>query len=1190
MNRKLDILIKWFNKHLTKILWIVCLVTFSLSFLHPAMESPESETIAVEKKLNFRLGIMDEFARRALDAPSGQWLDLNGFPDDMVLYKYVSDTLQSWVNLFPIHNDIFSTPPPWYKFHDLSNRNPFNTPLAHIDKVPKYVNLGNSWYILKSYEQGESSVIAGILVKNEYLTENAILHGSVNQKLGLDEQYTTTQIQFNDHNIVATNDGEPLFSIVRKEHFSYTPPYGSFRWLAVLFAGFALFSYHYKKRTMKSLILIFISLVLLRFVAFIFSKIVFLHTELFSPTLYADGEFFNSLGVLMINHLFVFLDLLAFFMMRMAIIKDIRHSSKWSKRIKTAIVMIVPVLIMLYIHFTLRSLIINSSINLEPYNIEGISIYTILVFLSYALIFTSLLLSLQFVVLTLGLNHKLSILSNKGILIYLIFASIYSVFSVAYFGFNKEFESNRATTNKLAVDRDLELELQLRTIEGFIQNDQLIKFLVRLPNGGELIKNRLEELYFWNIINEYDIRITVCRPKDLLKIDNYSQPVDCFTFFKRDIVDKYGIPLGHPSHFFSLNNNNNFINYFGQFSFVNEDDISNMYIEIDSKKVNEDYGYPSFMINQRASIQKDLPSIYSFAKYYDNKLVAYDGTYNYPLVDDTNREERYTYIRKNGYVHFINKISSNSIIILTREQRSIVPYTVTFSYIYIFYASILFILFNIKQRRRKIHKNLPKYSFRKKITYLITTTLIVAIGCVTAGSIVYIIQSYDTNNRNMMEDKLSSIQTSISEMCKYASGGQDIRSAEITGKIKDLALNTQVDINLFNTKGKLISSTKEEVFDQYFVSTRMNPRAYKAIILNNEKQVIEREKVTTLDYYSLYAPIFNIYGNFIAILNIPYFIDNTDAMKDATPIVATVINLFLLLVLAAVVVSRVIANSIAKPVLMISKKMQELDISQKGEHIDYSVNDELGALVTAYNNMVDDLDESTRRLAEGEREQAWKEMARHIAHEIKNPLTPMQLSIQHLIRLKQQNVPNWDEKFYSTAASLLEQINILSQTASEFSSFAKFYNEDNKVFDLITTIQDQLSFFDTKENISIQFETTLTNANVLAKRDQIIRVLVNLISNAIQALEDIDGGRLMVSLKKDDRLYYVTIEDNGPGVSQENLSKLFKPNFTTKSSGTGLGLAICKSIIDQSNGSISYRESELGGANFTFTLPIYQQG
>ena len=245
----------------------------------------------------------------------------------------------------------------------------------------------------------------------------------------------------------------------------------------------------------------------------------------------------------------------------------------------------------------------------------------------------------------------------------------------------------------------------------------------------------------------------------------------------------------------------------------------------------------------------------------------------------------------------------------------------------------------------------------------------------------------------------------------------------------------------------------------------------------------------------------------------------------------------------------------------------------------------MGELVGAYNKMVDALEESTRRLAQSEREQAWSEMARQIAHEIKNPLTPMRLSIQHLIRMKQRGVEGWEEKFEEVASSLLEQIDILSNTASEFSSFAKFYYEESTVLDLAELINDQKLFFDTRENIRIAYSYCHRECMVQVRKGQIIRVLVNLVSNAIQALEE-RGGYIRITLNEDAGFYVVAIEDNGPGVKDEDVNKLFKPNFTTKSSGTGLGLAICRNIIEQSGGKISYHRSELGGACFSFTLPI----
>jgi nitrogen fixation/metabolism regulation signal transduction histidine kinase len=268
--------------------------------------------------------------------------------------------------------------------------------------------------------------------------------------------------------------------------------------------------------------------------------------------------------------------------------------------------------------------------------------------------------------------------------------------------------------------------------------------------------------------------------------------------------------------------------------------------------------------------------------------------------------------------------------------------------------------------------------------------------------------------------------------------------------------------------------------------------------------------------------------------------------------------------------------------------MELLDISQQPEHINYNNRDELGILVVAYNKMVDDVNESTRRLAAGEREQAWREMARQIAHEIKNPLTPMRLSIQHLMRLKEQGVKDWPNRFDSLANSLIEQIDILSDAAGEFSSFSRFYSEELTRFDLNTLIREQLILFNTRDNIVLSIESSAKDAFVIARRTQLTRVFVNLFSNAVQAVEQQeDGGSIIITVDRGADYYEVRVEDDGPGVPESLTHRLFKPNFTTKSGGTGLGLAICRSIMEQSQGSIYYEKSQkLRGASFVVRIPV----
>ena len=285
------------------------------------------------------------------------------------------------------------------------------------------------------------------------------------------------------------------------------------------------------------------------------------------------------------------------------------------------------------------------------------------------------------------------------------------------------------------------------------------------------------------------------------------------------------------------------------------------------------------------------------------------------------------------------------------------------------------------------------------------------------------------------------------------------------------------------------------------------------------------------------------------------------------------------------------------PLVEMGRKMNKADINNP-EFIIYKREDEISSLVDAYNIMLQDLSDSTKKLAAAERDKAWSEMARQVAHEIKNPLTPIKLEIQRLIRLKEKNNPAWEEKFDKVSSVVLEHIDILTDTANEFSTFAKLYSEEHVLLDLNRTLKDQLLIFDNKENIQIQY-IGMDEAYVMAPKPQLIRVFVNLITNAIQAVEimqkeamENDGerirGTILICLRNSTKegYYDIVFDDNGPGVNEENQSKLFTPNFTTKSAGTGLGLAICRNIITKCDGEIRYQKSfALGGASFTVTLP-----
>ncbi|PKO98665.1 MAG: hypothetical protein CVU13_09545 [Bacteroidetes bacterium HGW-Bacteroidetes-8] len=1142
----------------TTILWICVLGMTIASFMEfSSTGSMDREVSNLESRIHKRQKLLEEFAVKTIKHPIDQFLSFEEeLPEDMVIYRYFDNTLHSWANQLPISNDDIDLFTFGYTLNHLNSTVVTNTPLAYLGVTEQYVSLGSAWYIVNIYSKNNQTVITALLVQTDYPTENTILNNKINPNFSLRRQFSIVPVTFDESYIVHGKDGGVLFSVIKNLPVKSSQAGIVLRWFAILFAIAALFSNLQYKRGVKEFFSIAAGLVIIRLVALYQSRQMQGEMEIFSPNLYADFGLFNSLADLLINNVLIYLLLMALFMVRRSIALAVMKTSSSKRALLSGVFFLIPLLLLPYIHFSIRSLILNSNIVMELYKIDGISIYTFLVYISYGLLFMALLFSLQLLRPFLRRERRYSFFNKKPLSLFITLISLYTLFTVSIYGYNKEFNRNRVWTTKMSVERDLNMELQLKGLEKNIVNDQIIAML-----GSTMMIS------------------------DILDLN--APQVHCNTFFDRELY-LYGMQLGDNSRFFFMNNYNGRISYMGVFTYISFGEEVRLYIELDSKFLRESIGYPDLLLDHKKIENYNLPSGYSFAKYLNNRLVTYSGEYNYPITTQKEHEPGYRVEKRDGYIHFVNNISPENLIIISRQERNIFPYVVSFSYLMLFFSFMILSLIGVRQKSYLL--SIPRNSFRWKISVLIISSLVFALLAMGAGSIWFSVRYFEENNREQMEEKISSVQNTLSGYSKFAQRYNDpqFNSYKLMEAMNSLSNSAQIDINVYRSDGLLLKTTRSEIFDRYLLGYRMNPQAYKEIVFNNKKQFVNKEKIGDLTYYSLYAPLFNLDGNLIAILNIPYFSRQSDFRKDASSIIAAIINIYLLLLLAAVFGGVALSNSISKPLAEISRKMELLDISQQPEHINYTNRDELGILVVAYNKMVDDVNESTRRLAAGEREQAWREMARQIAHEIKNPLTPMRLSIQHLMRLKEQGVKDWPNRFDSLANSLIEQIDILSDAAGEFSSFSRFYSEELTRFDLNTLIREQLILFNTRDNIVLSLESSAKDAFVIARRTQLTRVFVNLFSNAVQAVEQQeDGGSIIITVERGVDYYEVKVEDDGPGVPESLTHRLFKPNFTTKSGGTGLGLAICRSIMEQSQGSIYYEKSQkLRGASFVVRIPV----
>jgi methyl-accepting chemotaxis protein len=276
------------------------------------------------------------------------------------------------------------------------------------------------------------------------------------------------------------------------------------------------------------------------------------------------------------------------------------------------------------------------------------------------------------------------------------------------------------------------------------------------------------------------------------------------------------------------------------------------------------------------------------------------------------------------------------------------------------------------------------------------------------------------------------------------------------------------DINLYNLHGYLIGTSRPEIFYREITSKRINNMA--SINLENLKksEYLQKEKIGNLEYISAYIPFYNSDNKLLAYLNLPYFRMQSALTREISNMIVAVINFTLLLIVITMGLAVFISGRLTSPLAVLSSRLASVELGKKSEHLSYKGNDEVGELVRQYNRMVDELDESAQKLANSEREYAWREMAKQIAHEIKNPLTPMKLNVQQLYKSWTDGVPGFEKKLERFTKNQIEYINNLSSIASAFSSFAKIPEANPVTVDLLEQIKTTFELFKNSENISFR--------------------------------------------------------------------------------------------------------------------------
>jgi signal transduction histidine kinase len=766
-------------------------------------------------------------------------------------------------------------------------------------------------------------------------------------------------------------------------------------------------------------------------------------------------------------------------------------------------------------------------------------------------------------------------------LVFLVATVIYTETAISIYLDKHKAENRYELAKEWANEQDPVAEQFLASVYRSTRSDMFLDSMMKKSENQDVtIKDYLQKTYFNGWLGQYDLECTVCGTDSAFAESN--RLPNCEAYFQQ-MVSTSGKHISDTNYYY-INNQDGNITYFYAIEYkLANGTITKLYIELHSKITSQVFGYPTILLDNTESNQ--FPANYSLAKYKNGLLVSKRGKCPYPqkltFQSDTNFA---TLVDSQHHVaHLMYKISDQYTVVVSNRTYQLKNYFMWFPYIFLFFFLLMLIFLKCCERTPiTIKHSLSVQIERSLIGLLIGTFAIVMIGG------LYFMKSYNSRQqRKFLEEKIASVAKEFSQQYKDFGYLPPEEKHFIQNKLVELANIYSSDINLFDTQGDMIASSRPEIFQFRLVNEKISTQAYYQLIEQGRSSFSQEESIGNLKFTSSYVSIINNQNTILGYLNLPNFSNEEEFKQQFAGLIVGLLNLLVVLLLISTIFSMFIAKRISEPLVVLQNKMTNVALGGENEKIALQVPDELNGVIQNYNEMIDKLSVSADKLAKAEREMAWREMARQIAHEIKNPLTPMKLSLQLLNRSWDEKDERFESRLKSISKTMIEQIDTLADTATSFSDFAKLSKVNIEDVDINNLIQNCVVIFNNEENVEVTAEFYQENVLVRADKDKTTRMLNNLVKNAIQAIPKERQGFVKVTTQPTaDGFVKIAVADNGKGIPEDAQKHIFELHFTTKSSGSGFGLAICKSIVDASQGKI-YFETEIDvGTTFFVELPL----
>lgn len=1093
------------------------------------------------------------------------------------------------------------------------------------------VHAQNGWYYTYLEKEDNYTFVSSMLIKHDYPYENADLNNDFSSRFNLQNFFDLVIDQEVGYPIF-DNNKTYLFSLVHTEHHSVSKwqSYSTLILLLLIALVFIQIIYNYFKRLPNAWSWLFIPVTIC--LQFILLKVNFLdyfkHYEWFQPNLYGTSD--------ILPNFFFFVFHVIMFNFQIRIFTRLLQTVKvqFLGGLLLGVYLIIPYLIWLMILYLNQTLVENASIHLNIEELFSLDLYSVIALLCLGLLgYTLYLIIKSCVSLSKSLKVNGSLLPVLvflyGVLFFLIeinfgyvlfFAGLFPLLFFFLVVINQQFknsnyrlllglsllalyalttslnlsEFNRRKTkserelyaNQLATEKDAITEVEFSKISKGISDDKFLQKYITSstsisPNNFE---EGMERRHFNGFWEKYEVNFYFFNSSGESILNDPSGREDRFDALN-DIIENHSSVSDIDSNIFFVNDYSNQYSYVVRKEIKAKDSLKAiLYCTLKSKKIPEEIGFPRLLLSGE-SMGFDHLRNYSVAKYHGGRLITKYGKYNYPRTMNAMEAVnplRFKNFEYQGYYHFLLYKADGDLIVLSGKKDSWLNILTVFSYLFCFYGLLLLPMI-LRLKSSDLNRTI---SLAARIQIVLISIVFVALLAFSWGSGIFVSNQYNEFSKEVITEKLASIQTELkAKLGKFDQLDVSEDGIYINYILQKFAKVFVTDVNLYDSKGYLLGTSRPKVYNIGLLSEQMNPVARAQMLGLDKSEFIHQERIGELSYASAYLPFYNNDTQMLGYINLQHFGQQEDFENQIERFFVAIINVFMLLLAISIVLAIFVSNWVTSPLRILQENFANIRFGKHNEKIQYQRNDEIGALVADYNRKLEELEFAAEQLALSERESAWRDMAKQVAHEIKNPLTPMKLSVQHLLRTYNPDDPQSEVKLNKVANSLIEQIDALTNIANEFSNFAKMPQPHFEHFNLKELLENIFEVF--KQSESVKIDLNLEHECFInADKDQILRSFNNLIKNAIQATEENDNGHITITLKKDGNQALVTIKDNGIGISEEERQKIFTPYFTTKSTGTGIGLSMVKQIIVNHKGDIYFESTQNVGTTFFVALPL----